>query len=143
MEKLLEEHGIRPTPNRLLVARALEGGGRPMSMSELEQELDTVDKSGIFRTLMLFREKHLVHVLEDGGEGVRYELCHSHDRHHDDDLHVHFFCESCRRTYCLEDIPVPTVSLPEGYTAHTANYMVKGCCPDCARKSQGAAYNSR
>ena len=136
MEDLLEKHGIRPTPNRLLVARALEGGGRPMSMTELEAQLDTVDKSGIFRTLALFKEKHLVHVLEDGGEGVRYELCHSHDDKHDDDLHVHFFCERCHRTFCLEEIPVPPVATPDGYHVHTVNYMLKGICPDCWDESR-------
>ena len=29
MEHLLEEHGVKATPNRLLVARALASAGRP------------------------------------------------------------------------------------------------------------------
>ncbi|MBR1872276.1 MAG: transcriptional repressor [Bacteroidales bacterium] len=133
LEELLSRHGIRPTPNRLLVARALEESGRPVSMSELETAIDSIDKSGIFRTLVLFRDKHLVHVLEDGGDGARYELCHSHDSEHDDDLHVHFYCEKCRKTFCLEDIHIPRVSLPQGWSAHTVNYMIKGVCPSCSR----------
>lgn len=35
--------------------------------------LVSVDKSGIFRSLVLFREHHLVHSLEDGDGGIRYE----------------------------------------------------------------------
>ena len=131
---LLEEHNIKPTANRLIVLRTLDGAGRPMSLTELENKILTIDKSGIFRTLSLFREQHLVHVIEDGGDGVRYELCHSHDDDVDDDLHVHFYCEQCHQTYCLDHIPVPGIDLPEGFIMSSVNYMVKGICPHCAYK---------
>ena len=131
---LLEAHDIKPTANRLIVLRTLDGAGRPMSLTELENKIQTIDKSGIFRTLSLFREQHLVHVIEDGGDGVRYELCHSHDDDVDDDLHVHFYCEQCQQTYCLDHIPVPGIDLPEGFIMSSVNYMVKGICPHCAYK---------
>ena len=131
---LLEEHNIKPTANRLIVLRTLDGAGRPMSLTELENKILTIDKSGIFRTLSLFREQHLVHVIEDGGDGVRYELCHSHDDDVDDDLHVHFYCEQCQQTYCLDHIPVPGIDLPAGFIMSSVNYMVKGICPHCAYK---------
>ena len=130
MEHLLEEHGVKATPNRLLVARALAEAGRPLSLMELEARLETIDKSAIFRTLGTFKEAHLVHALEDSGDGVRYELCHSH-HDEDDDVHVHFYCTKCRRTYCLEDTPVPPVEVPEGYEAESVSYLVKGVCPNC------------
>ncbi len=129
--ELMEHHGVKPTANRILIARALSEAGRPMSMTELEGVLETIDKSNVFRSLQAFREAHLVHVLEDTGDGVRYELCHSHHDDEDDDLHVHFYCEKCHRTFCLEGTPIPPVSVPEGFTAQTVNYLVKGICPDC------------
>ncbi len=128
---LIEEHGIRVTGNRLLVAKCLDRARRPLSLSELEDELETLDKSVIFRTLGAFKEKRLVHSIEDGGDGVRYELCHSHHDDEDDDTHVHFFCESCHRTFCLEEIHIPDVKLPEGYSKTTATFLIKGICPDC------------
>ena len=131
LDKLLLEHGVKPTANRLVIAQALRRAGRPLSMTELEDRLETIDKSNIFRTLTAFRDAHLVHVLEDTGDGVRYELCHSHHEDHDDDLHVHFYCTRCHRTYCLEEIPVPEVQVPEGYRAQSASYLIKGLCPDC------------
>ncbi len=134
MEKLLHEHGIKPTPNRLLVARVLSGAERPLSLMELEERLETVDKSNIFRTLTLFKEHHMVHALEDSGEGVRYEICHSHSDGADDDLHVHFYCEECHRTFCLWGIPIPHVEAPEGYCVETASYLLKGVCPECSLK---------
>ena len=30
--------------------------------------------------------------------------------------------------------PIPAVALPEGYAAHTVNYMIKGICPECRRR---------
>ena len=92
IEALLEQHGVKPTANRIVVARTLAEASRPMSLTELEYKILSIDKSGVFRALTLFREHHLVHVIEDGGNGVRYELCHSHDEDDDDDLHMHFYC---------------------------------------------------
>lgn len=131
--EILEHHGIKPTANRIVVVKALDGADRPLSLTELESSIKTIDKSGVFRALTLFREHHLVHVIEDGGDGVRYELCHSHDETYDDDMHVHFYCEQCRRTYCLDDIKIPPVQLPGGFLMNSVNYMVKGICPACRR----------
>jgi Fur family ferric uptake transcriptional regulator len=131
---LLEEHGVKVTANRLLVAEALSDAGRPLSLTELEDEIGSMDKSSIFRSLMTFRDNHLVHAIEDM-EGTRYELCLSHDHDHDEDTHVHFYCEKCHRTFCLENIHIPPVELPGGYDAWTSNYLIKGICPSCSGKS--------
>ena len=130
MEHLLEEHGVRATPNRIMVTKALASAGRPLSLMELEARLETVDKSAVFRTLVTFRDAHLVHVLD--GDPVRYELCHSHHEDHDDDLHVHFYCVKCHKTFCLENTPVPQVTAPEGYLVQEASYLLRGLCPECA-----------
>ena len=45
---------IRPTAIRVLVLRTLLEMKQAMSVSDLEAQLDTVDKSTIFRTLTLF-----------------------------------------------------------------------------------------
>jgi Fur family ferric uptake transcriptional regulator len=129
---LMQEHGIRPTANRIIVAKALAEESRPLTMTELDDRIGSIDKSGIFRTLTLFKEQHLVHVLEDG-EGVRYELCHSHDHSIDNDMHVHFHCEHCGQTICLEDLPIPEVTLPDGYEMQSANFVLKGICPKCKK----------
>lgn len=129
---LFEQHDIRPTANRIIVAKALAAEQQPLTMSELEDRIGSIDKSVIFRTLTLFKEQHFVHALDDG-EGTRYELCHSHDHSVDNDMHVHFHCERCGQTLCLEDIPVPNVALPEGYRMHSANFVLKGTCPTCSK----------
>jgi len=134
-EQIMTEHGIRPTANRILILKELLASTMPLSMSELETALETIDKSIISRTLATFKESHLIHVLEDGSESIRYEACHRHDdAEDDDDSHVHFHCEVCGRTFCFEDVLIPHVDYPEGFDVHFINYMAKGICPDCQKK---------
>lgn len=75
---LMEDHGIRPTANRVLIASALLKGDGPKTMKELETALLSIDKSVISRTMALFRSHHLVHVIEGGTGVASYELCLSH-----------------------------------------------------------------
>lgn len=134
IEGLLEQHGIKLTANRILIAKIMSTLDYPISMKELETMLLTMDKSSIFRTLSLFKSHHLVHKMEDGNDIVRYELCHSHSEEEDEDIHVHFYCEHCHRTFCLNEISVPQVNLPVGYRQTAVNYMIKGICPDCSQR---------
>lgn len=132
-EILMQEHGIKATANRILILRALLEAGRPLSLTEIETALESVDKSIISRNLAIFREHRLLHTLSDE-DGVRYEVCHCADGGEDDDRHVHFHCESCGRTFCL-DLPVPAVRFPDGFTVENVEYLAHGICPECAGKA--------
>ncbi|MCM1111596.1 MAG: transcriptional repressor, partial [Clostridium sp.] len=132
----LEMAGIKPTPNRVLVARELAASEAPLSLGELETRLETLEKSSILRVLNMLLDRHLLHALEDGRGVVKYELCHHDHRgdpddEPDSDIHVHFYCERCNRVVCFEDIPVPHVDIPVGYDIRSVNFMLKGICPDC------------
>lgn len=129
--KLLGQHGVKPTSNRILVAKALAAADHPSSLSELEESLVSVDKSGIFRALLLFRDHHLVHTVEDGEGATKYELCLSVHEDEDEDMHVHFYCERCHRLFCLHDTPIPHIRLPRGFSSDSANFVVKGICASC------------
>lgn len=131
METLLKERGIRPTAVRLLVAKLLSQSESPLSLADIETELDTAPKSTIFRTLTLFQSLNLVHSIEDGSGSLKYELCHSHGHDNSNDMHTHFFCERCQRTYCFKHIQIPAIELPQGFTMHSVNYIVKGICDKC------------
>lgn len=136
-ETILERRGVKPTSNRLLVLRAMFKASRPVSLSELETELDTVDKSSIFRVLTLFVSHHVVHAIEDGSGTMKYEVCTGEDRCSLSDMHTHFYCESCHRTFCFKSIGIPSIDLPEGFTMSSVNYMVKGICPQCSVRHAG------
>lgn len=134
---LLTARDIRPTAVRTLVLGALEAADCALSLTALEERLVTVDKSSIFRTLTLFLAHHLIHAVDDGTGQLKYALCspgcHCGEAHHMglSDLHTHFRCERCHRTFCLRGLPVPSVPLPEGFTLTSANYVLVGLCPSC------------
>ncbi|MBO4850397.1 MAG: transcriptional repressor [Prevotella sp.] len=129
----MESHGLKATANRIVVIKALDKAKRPMTMAELEESILTIDKSGVFRALMLFKTHHLVHAIDDGG-AVRYELCRSTKEDVDEDEHPHFHCEACGKIFCLRDIPMPDVKLPKGFRIRSVGCLVKGLCPECAGK---------
>ena len=128
---LMQEHGVKPTANRILILKALLAAGRPLSLTEIETALESVDKSIISRTLSAFREHHLLHAVADG-ESLRYEVCHCAEEEEDSDRHVHFHCDVCGRTFCLEELPVPTMNYPKGFMVESVECMAHGVCPDCA-----------
>lgn len=129
---LLEKAGVKPTSNRLLVVRELIDASSPVSLIELEDRLETLERSTIFRALTLFLDHHIVHTVEDGRGITKYEICTGHDHGSVDDLHPHFYCEKCQRVYCFDEVAIPPVPTPSGFRVTSANYMLKGVCPDCS-----------
>lgn len=132
----LESKGIRPTANRILVMKTLMGEQNPQSLSNLERKMVSMDKSSIFRTLTLFLEHDVVHAFEDGRGVLCYELCEEKGACDHHDGHIHFYCESCQRSFCMEDIHIPSFELPEGFYPHSISFVIKGECPDCRKKYQ-------
>lgn len=134
IENLLSSKGIKPTANRILVARELTKASHPVNLANLEVLLEfSMDKASIFRVLELFAEKDVVHVIEDGSRSLKYELCPCSDNHSISDQHAHFYCESCKETFCLPSSSVPLIDIPEGFRPHAINYMIKGICPNCSK----------
>ena len=132
----LESKGIRPTANRILVMKTLMGEQNPQSLSNLERKMVSMDKSSILRTLTLFLEHDVVHAFEDGRGVLCYELCEEKGACDHHDGHMHFYCESCQRSFCMEDIHIPSFELPEGFYPHSISFVIKGECPDCRKKHQ-------
>lgn len=135
-EEILTHGGVKPTANRILVIKALQRSGAPLSMTELETELDPMEKSSIFRVLTLLLKHSLVHAIEDGRGIAKYELCHG--EHHGDrhDMHAHFYCERCQQVTCFESIHAPVPDLPDGFEIKSVNYMLKGICNKCSGQSK-------
>ena len=109
LEKL-EKREIKPTAIRLLILKAMTRFTRAFSLLDLETELDIVDKSTIFRTINLFLDHHLIHVIDDGSGSLKYSVCSNECTCSIDDLHAHFYCRNCHKTFCLRKIHVTLVT---------------------------------
>jgi Fur family ferric uptake transcriptional regulator len=104
-----------------------------ISLPELEQKFEKADKATLYRTLKTFQENKLIHSIEDGSGSVKYALCQEASECQPDDLHVHFLCTNCNQTFCLNDIPVPTINLPSSFSLGSVNMVVKGICSNCKK----------
>ena len=115
----LTRHGIRPTAVRLLIYKTALRFHDTFSMSELEDALESVDKSTVFRTLSLFAARHLLHEIEDGSGSTKYCICRNDRPCGIDELH------------CTH---IPAVRYPAGFEVRQIDYLLKGLCPDCRAK---------
>nr|WP_321407082.1 transcriptional repressor [uncultured Carboxylicivirga sp.] len=131
IDKKLEEKKIKPTAMRKLVYEVMLKSKKALNLYEIEQQFDNVDRSTIFRTLKLFQDNCVAHTIDDGTGAIKYGLCGEGCTCAPDDLHVHFLCNKCGQTHCWLDMPVPQMDLPQGFTFESANFVVKGICPDC------------
>lgn len=125
---------VRPTSIRILVYKAISELEDTFSLSDLEYQLPTVDKSSIFRSLTLFHEHHLIHSVDDGSGFMKYCLCHNHGVCQDEEIHAHFHCEICNKTFCLDSCHVPNIEIPEAFIIKEVSFVIKGICPKCASK---------
>lgn len=130
----LENKGVKLTANRKLVVKAFAEHCRPLSLGDLEQLLFPMDKSSISRVLKLFTEHHVLHGVDDGSGIQKYEICHGKDCCTNEERHIHFHCEECGETFCLESIHVPRIEIPDGFRISSVSYVVKGLCPHCSEK---------
>ena len=131
---ILEAVGIRPTATRILIYKAISDCKDTFSLGDIEEELSTVDKSTIFRTLVLFLSHHLIHSVDDGSGAVKYCLCRNKGECSVEEEHCHFYCTQCRKTFCLDKNATPVVALPSGFEMQQINYIVKGICAACNKK---------
>ena len=129
----LKQKGISVTANRILVYKMLQGATQPMSLSDFEATMPTMDRSSIFRTLSSFLEHDVVHTFEDGRGVLNYELCEEDGACDHHDGHIHFYCETCRRSFCLENVHIPSFDLPAGFAPHSVSFVIKGTCPECLK----------
>lgn len=131
VDEKLTSRNIKPTAMRELVFYILTEQKTAISLSDLEQKFHKSDKVTLYRTLKTFEEKKLIHSIDDGTGAVKYALCKDSCQCNPEDLHVHFLCLECQHTFCLDDIPIPSIDLPVNFSIESINLVVKGVCADC------------
>ena len=131
VDEIFKLNNIKPTAMRELVYKVLDKSQKALSLSEIEQQFDKVERSTIFRTLKTFQDKNLVHNIDDGSGAIKFALCDEECTCNLDDLHIHFICNKCGQTLCMKNIPVPKVDLPNGFSIESVNFVAQGICSNC------------
>lgn len=129
----LKRHQLSVTDSRKKILELFMHSGNALAHADIEHHSGAeFDRVTIYRTLQTFVEKGIIHTIPTSDNSVRYALCKdecSEGHHHDD--HVHFLCDDCGTTYCLDHVVIPQVQLPNGFRATQTDVVVSGKCGKC------------
>lgn len=130
---ILKHNNLSITDNRMQILSLFYEHEGALAHSDIEKRSgDRIDRVTIYRTLQTFEEKGIIHSIPTADNSVKYALC-KHDcaggHHHDN--HVHFLCDHCGATTCLDDVLVPEVKLPSGFAPLQSSMVVQGICKNC------------
>lgn len=137
INNILKESKLRKTDCRIEILNLFLTNTFALSNADIENFIDqNFDRVTVYRTLKTFVKKGILHkVLDDAGI-PKYALCKescSQEEHHHQ--HVHFKCDVCGHTTCLNDVEIPKILLPQGYFFKEANLLINGICINCQTKS--------
>lgn len=134
--ELLKNSQVKPTPIRVQLYLTMSKIENTFSLLELENRLLDIDKSTLFRNIILFRDHHLIHSVDDGSGSLKYCLCDNQGDCQMDETHCHFFCEVCKKTYCLNENVITNIQLPQEFQVKQINYVIKGVCANCSKNTE-------
>ena len=130
---ILKKNQLSITDSRKKILELFLKSDGALAHADIEKNTgETFDRVTVYRTLQTFVEKGIIHLIPTTDNSILYALCKDNceaGHHHDD--HVHFICNSCGKTICLDEVTVPKVKLPKGFTPEQGQMVVKGICGDC------------
>lgn len=131
--ELLRSKKLRVTQPRLAVLDVISNSQAAVSQPELEKLLGhEIDRVTLYRCLAAFEEKGILHKVFDLHGTAAYALCSaSCTTHRHVDQHVHFICTKCNSVYCLDEVLIPAVTIPEDYVLDSIGVNVTGTCAAC------------
>ena len=132
-EGILEKFRLKHTPLRKQMLSQFIDSDSALSHKDIEDKLAIdFDRVTIYRNLKSFEQKGIIHLVRSDQNVAMYALCHEDcSDHKHEDSHVHFKCNICEKTFCLEEVQIPNIHLPKGYSINELSYLVIGKCDDC------------
>ena len=130
---ILKKNQLSVTDSRRKILELFLENPSALEHRDIEEKSgEKFDRVTIYRTLQTFVEKGIVHTIPTSDNSVHYALCKDEcfEGHHYDN-HVHFVCDKCQTTYCLDGIVVPDVKLPAGFKPTQIDVVVNGLCKNC------------
>jgi len=133
--EILKRNSLKVTQPRLKVLEIISRKESAISQPELEKLLGKdIDRVTLYRVLASFEEKGIIHKIFDLHGTATYAMCSTNCSEHDHhDQHVHFICRVCNSVYCLEDMTLPKVSNPEGFSLEAIAVNALGVCNHCKK----------
>lgn len=136
LENILITKQITPTPMRVLVLEYILKQKTAISLNDLEKEFQHADRTTLYRTVKTFEENGLIHDIKNANEPTKYALCEEDCTagvHYD--LHLHFYCTSCKELMCLPKENMPEIKLPENFQLQEVSFVARGICDNCNKNA--------
>jgi Fur family ferric uptake transcriptional regulator len=132
-EEILKKNHLSVTDSRQKIMQLFMNSNGALAHADIEKKTgESFDRVTVYRTLQSFVEKGIIHLIPTKDNSIKYALCKDDcEAGHHHDNHVHFICEECNKTICLDDVTVPQVKLPKGFTPQHAEMVVNGICGEC------------
>lgn len=133
IKSILKQNGLSVTQGRERILQLFLQDEGALAHSDIEKGIgEYFDRVTVYRTLQSFVEKGIIHRIPTEDNVVKYALCKdncSEGRHHDH--HVHLVCTRCDTTFCLEEVAIPPIQVPEGVKVENVQVIVTGFCKNC------------
>jgi len=133
VEVMLKKNSLSITESRKRILQLFLEQPGALAHGDIEKKAgEKFDRVTVYRTLQTFVDKGIIHTIPTADNSIRYALCKdecSAGHHHDH--HVHFVCNNCNNTYCLDDVVTPEIKLPVGYSVQHVEVVVEGICKNC------------
>ena len=133
IEDVLKKNQLSVTDGRRKILELFLNSEGALAHADIEEKTgETFDRVTVYRTLNTFVEKGIIHHIPTSDNSILYALCKDNcEAGHHHDNHVHFICDVCNKTICLDEVTVPEVKLPRGFKPSHAEMVVNGVCVDC------------
>lgn len=131
--EILRRNQLSVTDSRKKILELFRAHNSALAHNDIEKNTgEKFDRVTIYRTLQTFVEKGIIHTIPTADNSVKYALCKDacgEGHHHDN--HVHFICDHCHTTYCLDKVVNPEINLPAGFKPQLIDVVVTGTCDQC------------
>ena len=132
VDEILRRNSLSVTESRKKILNLFMNIPAALAHGDIERKAgEKFDRVTVYRTLQTFVEKGIIHTIPTTDNSVRYALCKDCTEGHHHDNHVHFICNQCGTTLCLDDVAVPEIKLPKGFSLNEIEVVAKGVCQDC------------
>jgi Fur family ferric uptake transcriptional regulator len=130
---ILKRHNLSVTGSRTKILELFVAQNGALAHADIEKRTgEKFDRVTVYRNLQVFLNKGIIHTIPTGDNSIRYALCKddcAEGHHHDN--HVHFICDDCGTTICLDDVTIPSIKLPQGFKQNQVEMVVSGKCSVC------------
>ncbi|WP_207492123.1 Fur family transcriptional regulator [Aridibaculum aurantiacum] len=133
IKDILKRNQLSVTDSRKKILELFQANDGALAHNDIERQTgEKFDRVTIYRTLQTFVEKGIIHTIPTADNSILYALCKdecSEGHHHDN--HIHFVCDNCNKTYCMDDVVTPEITLPQGFKPAVIDVIATGLCADC------------